>query len=232
MGASPNGLLLPYTCTYYVVSLSSPSSLFDSTLCDVFSFLDATRRVVVVVLRRRRLRRRRCHQKHAIPWCDCPLGTSPNGLFSFYLYCTHVVNVAVVDTPKTFIPWCDRPFGPSPNGGFPRLASLPCRTLRHGSRLKTTVCRRTTFVFSLFSFQLCRRSCRPCRPRLDALLLRRLSFSFSTRLDVPFVLVFVVVVLCCTRRAPLPLEPTLRLHRSSSSSSSPSFSTCLVFVVG
>ena len=34
------------------------------------------------------------------------------------------------------------------------------------------------FVFSLLL--LCRRRGRPCRPRLDELLLRRLPFSFST----------------------------------------------------
>ncbi len=101
-----------------------------------------------------------------------------------------------------------------------RLASLPCHTLwlkgsrAQGSRLKTPVCRRTTFCLKFAFFQLRRRRCRSCRPRLDGLLLRRLSFSFSTRLDVLFVLVFVVVVLCRSRRAPLPLEPTLRLHRS------------------
>ena len=87
-------------CNYGYVVVVVVVVLFDSTLCDVFSSLDATRRVVVVVLRRRRLRRRRCHQKHAIPWCDCPLGSSPNGPYTFYLYCTRVVNIVVVDTRK------------------------------------------------------------------------------------------------------------------------------------
>ena len=62
--------------------------------------------------------------KHTIPWCDRPLGTSPNGPFSLYLYCTRVVNIVVVDTRKTSIPWCDRPSGPSPNDG---LTSCVCR---------------------------------------------------------------------------------------------------------
>ena len=49
---------------YLPSSSSSSSSLFDSPLCDVFPFLDATRRVVFVVLRRRRLRRRRRHTEN------------------------------------------------------------------------------------------------------------------------------------------------------------------------
>ncbi len=41
--------LLPFTVLVFVVSVVAVV-LFDSTLCDAFPFLDATRRVVVVVL--------------------------------------------------------------------------------------------------------------------------------------------------------------------------------------
>jgi hypothetical protein len=62
--------------------------LFDSTLCDVFSFLDATRRVVVVVfvvLRRRRLRRRRRHTENT-PYRGVTVRWARPLTASFYFY--------------------------------------------------------------------------------------------------------------------------------------------------
>ena len=115
-----------------------------------------------------------------------------------------VVFVVVAVTPKTSIPWCDRPFGPSPNGGSPRLASLPCRTLRHGSRLKTCIVDVQRFVLSSYLVCFTCRRCRRCRPvRLDALSTPFLLLTDSTRLVV---VVFVVVVCCCSRRALQPVR--------------------------
>ena len=105
---------------------------------------------------------------------------------------------------KTSIPWCDRPFGPSPNGGSPRLASLPCRTLRHGSRLKTCIVDVQRFVLSSYLVCFTCRRRRRCRPvRLDVLSTPFLLLTDSTRLVV---VVFVVIVCCCSRRALQPVR--------------------------
>ena len=135
-------------CNYCVVVVVVV--LFDSTLCDVFSFstrldVSSSSSFVVVVFVVVVVTENTPYRGVTVRWAR-PLTAS----FSFYLYCTRVVNIVVVDTRKTSIPWCDRPFGPSPNGGFPRLASLPCRTLRLGSRLKTCIVDVQRFVLSSY----------------------------------------------------------------------------------
>ena len=73
--------------------------LFDLTLRDVL-FLFSTRLDVSSSSssssscrrRRRRLRRRRRqHSKHTIPWCDCPLGPSPNGALASCVFASSYI---------------------------------------------------------------------------------------------------------------------------------------------
>jgi cell division protein FtsW (lipid II flippase) len=74
--------------------------LFDLTLRDVL-FLFSTRLDVSSSSssssscrrrRRRRLRRRRRqHSKHTIPWCDCPLGSSPNGALASCVFASSYI---------------------------------------------------------------------------------------------------------------------------------------------
>ena len=184
--------------------------LFDLTRSTFFPFLDATRLVVVLVVvvfvvvavtRKTFLPSCDCppgpspnggHPSCVLPSSSLSLSLSCSTrrfATPFFLDATRRVFVVVPRRrrlrrrryhQKHVLPSSDCPPGPSPNGGHTSCVFALPYIMAQGSRLKTTVCRRTTFCLKFAFFQLRRRRCRPCRPRLDALLLRRLSFSFST----------------------------------------------------